>query len=156
MTAAITILPDLKAFVPALTAEESAQLEANLLAHGCRDPLVIWQETRTLLDGHHRYELCERHGLPYHTHEVSLPDLGAAKLWIIRNQRGRRNWTPEQQSYYRGKEYELTRGRRGGDRKSKVHCAPLLDTASQLAAEHKVSKDTIKRDAVFRDRKSVV
>jgi hypothetical protein len=34
--------PELQAIIPPPTAEEHAQLEANLLAEGCRDPLVVW------------------------------------------------------------------------------------------------------------------
>jgi hypothetical protein len=149
MPKAITILPELQSLIPRLTPEELAQLEANLVAEGCRDPLVLWQETQTLLDGHNRLDICERHALTYAVYEVSLPDLDAAKIWIIRNQRGRRNLTPEQSSYLRGTEYLLTKGRHGGDRKSRGNFYPLIDTASHLAAEHKVSERTIKNDAAF-------
>src|ERR671925_466850 len=38
----ITIDPQLRALIPPLSAEERAQLEQNLLAEGCRDPLVVW------------------------------------------------------------------------------------------------------------------
>jgi hypothetical protein len=34
--------PELQAVIPPPTAEEYAQLEANLLADGCRDALVVW------------------------------------------------------------------------------------------------------------------
>ena len=52
--------------------------------------------------------------------EVSLPDLDAAKAWMIANQLGRRNLTLDQMRYYRGKQYELHKKvkRGGGDRKS--------------------------------------
>jgi N6-adenosine-specific RNA methylase IME4 len=38
----IKIDPELKALIPPLAPEEYAQLEANLIADGCRDPLVVW------------------------------------------------------------------------------------------------------------------
>ncbi len=38
----LTIDPEFQALIPPLTAEEYAQLEANLRAEGCRDPLVVW------------------------------------------------------------------------------------------------------------------
>lgn len=104
---AITIHPDLHSLIPALTAEEYQQLEANLLTEGCRDPLVVWREEHVLLDGHNRHTLCTAHDLPYAVVEVSLPDLDAAKAWMVRNQLGRRNLTPEQTSYWRGKQFEL-------------------------------------------------
>ena len=105
----LTIHPDLRSLIPPLAPEELAQLEANLLAEGCRDPLIVWrwQGEEILLDGHNRHDLCQRHGLPYRTQELSLPDLDAAKAWMIANQLGRRNLTPEQMSYYRGEQYNL-------------------------------------------------
>jgi hypothetical protein len=104
---AITIHPELRSLIPALTPEEFAQLEINIVADGCHDPLIVWQEEQTLLDGHNRYEICEQHGLDYRIQAVSLPDLDVAKAWIIANQLGRRNLTPEQISYFRGKQYEM-------------------------------------------------
>jgi hypothetical protein len=156
-TMPLTIHPDLHSLIPPLTPEESAQLEANLLAEGCREPLLIWQEEQTLLDGHNRLDICTRHGLPYTTHEVSLPDLDAAKAWMIANQLGRRNLTADQASHLRGQQYKLQKkiSRGGGDHRSpdaidqKVQSEPFDDTATRLAKEHKVSKSTIKRDAAY-------
>ena len=68
---------------------------------------MVWQEEQILLDGHNRYAICEQHGVPYHLVEVSLPDLDAAQSWIIDHQDGRRNLTPNQLSYLRGKKYEI-------------------------------------------------
>ena len=70
---AITIHLDLQSLIPPLTPEELAQLEANLRAEGCRDPLIVWQEEQILLDGHNRLDLCERHGLEYRLQAISLP-----------------------------------------------------------------------------------
>ena len=61
----ITINPELQSLIPPLTPEEYAQLEANILPDGCHDPLIVWQEEQTLLDGHNRYTICERHGVGY-------------------------------------------------------------------------------------------
>ncbi len=45
----------------------------------------------TLVDGHNRFEICERLGIAYRTVELDLPDRDAAIVWIIDNQLGRRN-----------------------------------------------------------------
>ena len=81
-----------------LSEEETFQLEENLLQEGCRDALIAWQEENLLLDGHNRFELCQKHGLPYETHYISLPDRQAALEWICKNQLGRRNLTPFQKT----------------------------------------------------------
>ena len=38
----LTLDQEFRALIQPLTAEELAQLEASLLAEGCRDPLVVW------------------------------------------------------------------------------------------------------------------
>ena len=42
-----------------LPADEFELLERSILTHGCREPLVVWQQTGILLDGHHRKRICE-------------------------------------------------------------------------------------------------
>jgi hypothetical protein len=51
-----------------------------------------------LLDGHNRLAICNRHGLPYNTAEIELPDRESAKLWIEEHQIGRRNLTTDQRA----------------------------------------------------------
>ena len=89
---------EFRALIPPMTPEELTQLERNV-TQSCgvvRDPLAVWNGL--LLDGHHRYDLAQQHGWNYHTIEIPLPDRSAAKVWIIRNQLGRRNLTPFQRS----------------------------------------------------------
>src|SRR5262249_48297091 len=133
-------------------AEEYAQLESNILRDGCRDALIVWKEYETILDGHHRYDICTRHGLLYPTIELSLPDMETAKAWMINNQLGRRNLTPGQMSYYRGKQYELHKqlGFKGNQHTPAAGKSyQKQDTAKALAEQHHVAEKTIRNDAVF-------
>jgi N6-adenosine-specific RNA methylase IME4 len=66
-------------------------VEESILEHGCRDPLVVWNGT--LLDGHNRYEICRRHGLNYETVDMHFDSQEAARVWMRKNQMGRRNLT---------------------------------------------------------------
>lgn len=143
--------PEFKKLIPALSAEEYMQLETNIVDDGCRDPLTVWQEEELLLDGHNRFEICKRYGMEYELFFVSLPDRQHAINWIINNQLGRRNVTPEQASYLRGKRYNMEKLDQGGDRKSKDQNDLLKGetTAARLADEFKVSAPTIKRDGKF-------
>ncbi|MBU1319051.1 MAG: GIY-YIG nuclease family protein [candidate division Zixibacteria bacterium] len=79
---------------PPLSSAEYSQLEASILAEGCRDTLVTWNGI--LLDGHHRLQICEKHGLPFQATSIELEDEAAAKVWILKNQLGRRNLAPYQ------------------------------------------------------------
>ena len=89
---------EFKTLIPSLDPNELKDLEESILKEGCRDALVVWKETNTLLDGHNRLEICERLGKPYQIKLISLPDRGAAKIWIINNQFARRNLSPYQRS----------------------------------------------------------
>lgn len=85
----ITVDPEFKSNIPPLSDEEFAQLEKNILADGCRDPLVLWGQL--LVDGHNRYAICTKHGLPFDTVQKEFADRDDAIEWMINNQLGRRN-----------------------------------------------------------------
>ena len=65
----ITVNPELKAYIDPLTPDEHAALERSILAEGCRDALVLWGDV--LVDGHNRYGICRKHGLPFQTAQNS-------------------------------------------------------------------------------------
>jgi len=142
--------PAFKKLIPPLSPEELAQLEANLVAHGCRDPLVTWDGT--LIDGHNRFEICTRLGIPFETVAMVFADADAAMDWMDANQLGRRNLSPDQLSWLRGRRHSRTKkavgaptGNTNAD-KNKVSKLDTLKTAEALAKEHGVSATTIRRD----------
>src|SRR5215217_8263727 len=61
-----------------------------------------------------------------------------AIAWIINNQLGRRNCTPEQASWLRGQRYAREKGPQGGDQGANLKNKGL--TAERLGKEYKVSK----------------
>ncbi len=141
----LTIDAEFRAIIPRLATDERAQLEANVLAEGCRDALVVWQGI--LLDGHNRYEICTAHGIPFDTLDIDLPDRDAAITWIINNQLGRRNLTPEQASYLRGQRYN--REKTAGHGAKSGYQNDNQKTHERLADEYKVGPATIVRDGQF-------
>jgi N6-adenosine-specific RNA methylase IME4 len=88
----ITIDPEFKALIPPLAPEEYAQLEANILQDGCRDPLVTWQGT--LIDGHNRHAICTKNGIEFETVEMEFESRAHVRVWMRDNQGGRRNLSP--------------------------------------------------------------
>lgn len=87
---------EFRGLVPPPTPEERASLEASLIEHGCREPITVWHEHDTVLDGHNRFEICTRRKIKYTTVALSFPDRDAAKAWIFENQIARRNLSPDQ------------------------------------------------------------
>ena len=86
----IKIDPDFKSLIPPLAKDELAQLEANIIKDGCREPLSLWGET--LVDGHNRYDICTRNNIRFGVVQIaSIKSRDDALIWIIDNQDGRRN-----------------------------------------------------------------
>jgi len=110
--ATLRIDPELRALIPPLTEEEKRLLEESIVSEGCRDPLVVWGDV--LIDGHNRYDICTRRDVPFRVVQREFADKHEAKDWIIRNQLGRRNLTPEQRSYLIGKQYQERKRAQGG------------------------------------------
>ena len=84
------VLPEMAQLLPPLTEEQLAALEADLLANGCYSPIIV-NEDMAVIDGHHRRELCEKHGIPYKMAVFSFQDMLEAKQWALDTQKGRRN-----------------------------------------------------------------
>ena len=138
---------------PLQTSEERELLEASILAHGVREPLVVWREEKLLLDGHTRVRICDEHRLPVDVVEYSFPDRAAARAWVIDNQLGRRNLAEEQRRYLRGKRLlvekkDKTENLREGDA-PKHQSDASGKTAARIAEREGVSQATIERDAEY-------
>lgn len=95
-TVDLKVDPELRDLIPPLTDDEYTSLKESIRNDGCREPLTIWKGQNIILDGHNRYEICRDLKVPFNTVEIVLPDLTAAKIWMIRNQKGRRNLAESQ------------------------------------------------------------
>ncbi|WP_341731876.1 hypothetical protein [Microcoleus sp. EPA2] len=126
---------EFQSLIPPLSKGEKAALQASILEEGCLNPLVVWAEKKLLIDGHNRYSICTAHSIPYQTVEMSFDSRNAVKVWMIGNQLGRRNLTPESVSYLRGTWYELTKQSHGGKRLANCQNVSLTDkTAPEEAS----------------------
>lgn len=148
----LTINPTFRDLIPALSAEELIQLENNLNADGCRDPLVVWGDV--IVDGHNRYEICTRNLIPFKTVSKDFSDEEAVIDWIERNQLGRRNLTADARKLILGRRYNrqkkaTTDGGKGTPKATEDQIDPRLSTAEKLAAENHVSPATVKRAGKF-------
>lgn len=80
---------EFQSLIPPLTYEEKKMLEESILSEGCRDAIVVWNDT--IIDGHNRYEICTKHGIPFETVSREFENRNEVIEWIIKNQFGRRN-----------------------------------------------------------------
>lgn len=80
---------EFQGLIPPLTFEEKKMLEESILNEGCRDAIVLWGDT--IIDGHNRYEICTKYGIPFETVSREFESRNEVIEWIIKNQFGRRN-----------------------------------------------------------------
>ncbi|MDO4588163.1 MAG: hypothetical protein Q4C95_12875 [Planctomycetia bacterium] len=78
----LKINPEFASLLPPLTNEEFNGLETDIIENGCRDALVVWNDT--IIDGHNRYSIALEHNIPFKTVETTFESINDAKLWIIR------------------------------------------------------------------------
>ena len=86
----IVVNEELKAYIEPLTPDEHDALERSILTEGCRDALVLWGDV--LVDGHNRYGICQKHGLPFQTvQNPRFQSMEDVHLWMIDQHLGRRS-----------------------------------------------------------------
>ena len=156
---ALTILKELREHIIPLGEEELFLLENSIVKEGCREALIVWEKTDDqliLVDGHNRFKICEKNNIPFKVKKIKFGSIEEAKLWMIDNQMGRRNLTPDQLSYYRGLKYLALKKKKGGyaNVKSKGHIE--TSTSEVVAKFFHVSESTIKRDAKFAEGLNIV
>jgi len=148
----LVIHPELKNLLPPLTKKEYAGLEKDILENGCLSAIVAWNET--IVDGHNRYEICQKHGISFNIKQMKFASLDDAMFWAWTHQENRRNLT----QYQRGElalkfkpmiaEKAKSNMSLGGSKKGSTNSANLtkpIDTRKALAEIANVAPDTISR-----------
>ena len=107
----VVVNEELKAYIDPLTSEEYEALERSLLAEGCRDALVLWGDV--LVDGHNRYGICQKHGLPFQTvQNTRFQSMEDVHLWMIDQHLGRRSISDFQRGVLALRKREIMAARR--------------------------------------------
>ena len=147
----LKIDPEFEMLIPNPDAEEQKWLEESIKKEGCTDSLITWNGT--IIDGHNRFKICTRLGIPFsYSEKDDLPDRDAVKAWIIERQLARRNLTKYQKSKLalayepilkeQAKEKQIQAGREKLPQKSSE--APKdRETRNKVAEIAGVSHDTI-------------
>jgi hypothetical protein len=148
---AITINEDLRAYIDPLTADEHAALERSLLSEGCRDALVLWGDL--LVDGHNRYGICQKHGIPFNTvQNQTFKSMDDVYLWMIDNHLGRRSVSDFQRGVLALRKKEILSARLAQAQEQAQALPPSTepakaDPALQVAAEPPLTREVIARTA---------
>lgn len=72
---------EFQALIPALTDKEYRGLEDSIVKEGCRDAIVVWNNT--IVDGHNRYEICKKNNIKFEINETTLEEYEKEdiKIW---------------------------------------------------------------------------
>ena len=104
MPTTLMIDQEFKSIIPPLSEVEQSSLEESLKREGCREPIRLWNGV--IVDGHNRYEICQRYGIPFKTSSLFFPSRADVISWICLNQLSRRNLSGEAFRYLIGKRYD--------------------------------------------------
>ena len=142
----VTIDKEFRTLIPPLSEEEFNLLESNCIENGIQDSLKTWNGI--LIDGHNRYEIAQKHGLEFKVEEMEFSGRTDVKLWIIKNQLGRRNLSAYDRSVLALKlkpviaeKAKEQQGARTDICQKSDRCS--IDTKKELAKVAGVSHDTI-------------
>lgn len=152
---------EFKNLIRPLSPKEYEQLEANIVADGCRDPIVTWNGY--IIDGHNRYEICRRHNIEFEVKEMQFDSRDDVIVWICSNQLGRRNITEETRKYLIGMQYEtekvINRKRNAQGRNQYTEASnpqsseqPLftgIRTAQRIAEENHIANGTVQKYGIY-------
>lgn len=155
-------------FMPPIGDAAFADLRQSIVDHGVLSPLVVWEENGLLLDGYNRLRVCIELKMKYPIKVLSFKNRAEALAWIASNQLARRNLTPLQISYYRGKEYlalkQVTPFETAPANWPSGQNAPPIENSDfpeenatsnyeraseKVAEKYGVAESTVRRDAVF-------
>lgn len=140
-----------------LSGEERKELRESLSGCGLLMPLVVWrhQGKTILVDGHNRLSLWKEFDgfdadFEFKTQELYFGNRDNVKEWIIKNQLGRRNLSPDDFTLLVGQLYNQRKKASPNPEGKNQHTevkgkiCPQPTTAEQVAAETGVSPRTVK------------
>lgn len=160
MSRKLKVDPELQELLPPLDEEQRERLKALIEKEGCQDSIKVWKGKGVIVDGHHRYAICNELKCEFEVTELTFADKGEAAEWMVTHQDARRNSTPAAISTARGMAYNLRKQKQGGDRKSpRAKSIRQVDglisseteTAAEVAEETGVSQRTVERDGQFQE-----
>ena len=131
----IVVNEELKAYIEPLTPDEHDALERSILTEGCRDALVLWGDV--LVDGHNRYGICQKHGLPFQTvQNPRFQSMEDVHLWMIDQHLGRRSVSDFQRGVLalRKREIMAERKARAATATETAEATPAADVPEAAAA----------------------
>jgi len=141
---------EIKDLIPPLAEDELKQLENNLINEGWRNNERIITWNGTIVDGHNRYALCNKHNIKFIPEEKKFKDKNEVIVWIINNQLGRRNISTYARTELNLRKKDIISPGQG-KRTELLQNSAKVDTRDTIAKMSKTSHDTVARVEYIRD-----
>lgn len=134
------------------TPEERAELVGLIDENGfsSSSPIILWvSDGREIIaDGYNRYEIVTERNIPFWTIEMEFEDREDVRIWIIKNQHGRRNDTKAEIKYNMGMRYNLEKKSQG---RKNPEIGGFESVAHYLANKYHCSHSTIEEAGAYAD-----
>ena len=143
--------------IPPLQEDEFKQLESNIVNEGWRinERIITWQGI--IIDGHNRYNICQKNNIPFQIQEKEFKDRNEVIVWIIDNQLGRRNLVAYDRVRLQSRKEEVL-NKLGIENIKRVRASlPILtkiDTRKTIAKLAKVATGTVSKVKFIEEKAS--
>lgn len=128
-------------------------LVAQIRRDGCRVPLVVWEETGILLDGHRRLAACRSVGEEWDTAGRSFGSRAAASRWILEQHLARTRLRRPARDYLVGQLHIAATRVRASSAADEPHfearAGAAGKTAAILSSVAEVSRATVERTSAW-------
>ncbi len=96
--------PEIELLIQPITNDEYTHLEQDIVEYGCRESITIWNNI--IIDGHKRYDICCRFGVPYCTRSIPFTEICDVFSCVCMKQLHRQDLTLEYRKYIIGRLYQ--------------------------------------------------
>lgn len=132
---------DLQSHLPPPAEISETELERQLVENGGPDePIRIWAKHRVIIDGHRRYEICKRLGLPYEIKPMDFTTIQEVKDWMDSWQASRRNLSEFDLKVLAGRLIAARRASNGSGKGKKEKGNAAAEVAEELGVHIRTAK----------------
>ncbi|GLB30048.1 hypothetical protein LAD12857_19710 [Lacrimispora amygdalina] len=136
---------EFKHLTPDMMQEEYEKLEGAIVASGCREPIIVWNDY--IIDGHTRYNICHKWSIPFAVSSIHFSSREDTISWICRRQLEKKHITGIMRRYLLGKCFIAEKGITGrnyeGTDMQGKSLNPHYITAIDLGSKYDISHHTI-------------
>ena len=151
----LIIVPEFQYLTIPMTTRKLNRLKKNILEEGCRESILIWNGI--IIDGHKRYEICQKYRIDYSVKEMIFHSKEEAIIYICKKRIPETKRGSAIYKYLIGKEYQNEKALKnmmissdgGPDQLSSVYFQKDSTISRNIAENYKINRCTVKKYSIF-------